>query len=259
MTPNLIKITDNAAHVFAFSYNSLGQKTGMNDPDMGNWTYAYDTRGNLVTQTDARGQTITLIYDPLNRITTKGSADVNLSFSYDAQYQGTLSNLTMNTMTSTFSYDDRLRVTSRTDTIDSNPFTTSYLYDSQNRVISETGPGGKVDYLFNKQGAVGSIPGYINYASYDAFGSLTSRTYANGLIATYTYDPQNHRLASITIPGVQNMTYAYDNVGNIKTINDYQTGKNTILTTTSTSPRSSAKSATSDDSAGTNNSCATAA
>lgn len=52
-------------------YNRAGQKTSMSDPDMGNWSYAYDGAGNLTSQTDARGCTLYMTYDPLYRLTPK--------------------------------------------------------------------------------------------------------------------------------------------------------------------------------------------
>jgi YD repeat-containing protein len=226
---NLVTITDNAGNVFGFAYDSLSHKRGMNDPDMGTWHYEYDNRGNLVGQTDARGEHITLTYDALNRILVKTASNTSETFAYDTQYQGTLANITMGDITIAYTYDERLRPTVITQTIDGTPFTTSYVYDSQNRIISEQGLSA-LDYLYDRQGKVRSIPGYINYASFDAYGSLSSRTYANGLVASYTYDEKTHRLSSIAIPGVQNLSYSYDSVGNIKTINDLQTGKNTMLT-----------------------------
>ena len=42
------------------TYDSLSEKRTMTDPDMGTWTYAYDKAGNLVSQTDAKSQTIPL-------------------------------------------------------------------------------------------------------------------------------------------------------------------------------------------------------
>ena len=53
------------------TYDALGRKTAMVDPDMGQWTYAYDTAGNLITQTDALSQSVLFAYDPLNRLTGK--------------------------------------------------------------------------------------------------------------------------------------------------------------------------------------------
>ncbi|MCI0530231.1 MAG: FG-GAP-like repeat-containing protein, partial [Nitrospira sp.] len=68
---NLLSITDALGNVTTMTYDSLGQKIFMHDPDMGNWTYEYDAVGNLTKQTDAKGQNIYFSYDPLNRVTEK--------------------------------------------------------------------------------------------------------------------------------------------------------------------------------------------
>ncbi len=226
---NLLQITDHEGNEFHFSYDALSRKTGMQDPDMGAWRYAYDTRGNLLRQQDARGSNITLTYDPLNRVTSKNSTDVNQTFSYDTQYEGTLSGTSANNVTLSYNYDERLRVTTLSTTINDDTFTSSYLYDAQDRMISEAGTQ-QVEYVYDRAGLVRAIPGYVTDAQYDAFGALVNRTYANDLVATYTYETATHRLAGINIPGVQGLNYTYDSVGNIKSINDVQTGKNTLLT-----------------------------
>jgi|SRR6266566_114878 len=45
-----------------------GRKTASTDPDLGHWTYAYDTANELVSQTDAKNQTSTFNYDKLGLI-----------------------------------------------------------------------------------------------------------------------------------------------------------------------------------------------
>ncbi|MDD5111665.1 MAG: toxin TcdB middle/N-terminal domain-containing protein, partial [Candidatus Altiarchaeota archaeon] len=45
---DLVNITDNLNNTFRFEYDSLDRMTGLRDPDLGNWTYAYDAAGNLV-------------------------------------------------------------------------------------------------------------------------------------------------------------------------------------------------------------------
>jgi YD repeat-containing protein len=65
----LLSSTDPQGNVMSFSYDGLGRKTGMTDPDMGSWSYRYDDNGNLIGQTDAKGQVISMYYDALNRVT----------------------------------------------------------------------------------------------------------------------------------------------------------------------------------------------
>ena len=67
----LTKVTDAAGNLTTISYDDLGRKTSMTDPDMGSWAYSYDAVGNLVEQTDAKAQVIEFAYDKLNRLTRK--------------------------------------------------------------------------------------------------------------------------------------------------------------------------------------------
>jgi YD repeat-containing protein len=59
------------------TYNVLGQKTDMIDPDMGKWKYGYDLGGNLITQTDALTHSLIFQYDRLNRVTSKWYSDTS--------------------------------------------------------------------------------------------------------------------------------------------------------------------------------------
>ena len=62
----------------------------MDDPDMVNLTYVYDRNGNLTTQTDNKGQVITMTYDTLNRIMSKtySTPDPAVSYVYDTAVNG---------------------------------------------------------------------------------------------------------------------------------------------------------------------------
>jgi YD repeat-containing protein len=70
------------------TYDYGGRKLSMDDPDMGDWSYAYDALGNLLSQTDARECTTSLGYDDLNRLTDKSfsgtcSATHPVNYVYD--------------------------------------------------------------------------------------------------------------------------------------------------------------------------------
>ncbi|MBI4739101.1 RHS repeat protein, partial [Candidatus Woesearchaeota archaeon] len=226
---NLITITDTLGNVFSFTYDSLSRKTAMTDPDLGRWQYAYNTNGNLITQTDARNQTITLAYDVLNRVLRKVYVDngssYNISFGYDKDYYGTLTNISLPNASFSFDYDDRLRVITQRLTVEGVAAPTDFVYDSQDRILSEASSSVDVDYLLNKLGRTKKIPGFINDSRYSAFGSVLNRTFGNNLVASFSYNVQNNRLTNIAIPNVQNLSYTYDSVGNILTINDVTQGK----------------------------------
>ncbi|TQV70787.1 hypothetical protein FKG94_20905 [Exilibacterium tricleocarpae] len=54
-----------------FTYDLLGRKTSMSDPDKGDWEYDYNVFGELIEQRDANGQRTILTYDQLGRQSTR--------------------------------------------------------------------------------------------------------------------------------------------------------------------------------------------
>ena len=123
--------------IIQITYNTLGQKIEMNDPDMGEWSYSYDLNGNLETQTDAKNQTITFSYDELNRLQQKSysTSDPTVYYYYDnlsvANGSGRLDYVTNTNVTTTYNgYDAIGRVLSLTKNISGDQArTTSYIYD----------------------------------------------------------------------------------------------------------------------------------
>ena len=89
----LLTMRDPAANETTWTYDGLGRRLTMRDPDMGgfanrSWSYAYDNSGNLISQTDAKGQTIGMQYDALNRLTLKdlppaGPGEEDVTYHYD--------------------------------------------------------------------------------------------------------------------------------------------------------------------------------
>lgn len=72
---------DSSSHVnpitTTFTYDDLGRKTSMDDPDKGLWHYRYNSLGDLVYQKDANGQVVIKEYDDLGR--TLSSTDYDSS------------------------------------------------------------------------------------------------------------------------------------------------------------------------------------
>lgn len=163
---------------------------------------------------------ITLTYDDLNRIASKNSSDVNISFAYDSQYRGTLANITMGDIVYKYTYDKRLRPVKEEVLIDGSWVTTGMSYDSMDRLVEKRLPSTDLEYLYNKQGKVKQIPGFITDANFNAFGSVLNRSYYNNRITAFTYDSENNRLTRIKTDSLQQLDYTYDNVGNVRSIND---------------------------------------
>jgi RHS repeat-associated protein len=78
-------IQTNAGGAITTIVNDLrGRKTTMADADLGAWAYAYDATGEMVRQTDAKGQVSTMAYDLLGRITQRSENGLTSKFFYDS-------------------------------------------------------------------------------------------------------------------------------------------------------------------------------
>ena len=68
----LKQATDPANNVVSqVTYNVRGMRTQLADMDLGTWNYTPNALGEVVSQTDAKSQTTTFVYDPLGRPTSR--------------------------------------------------------------------------------------------------------------------------------------------------------------------------------------------
>jgi RHS repeat-associated protein len=252
----LTQVQDALGNLTTMGYDTLGRKTTMNDPDMGSWAYAYDPNGNLVRQTDAKGQRICFYYDALDRLTGKHvrtdnscpSSPTNLyaSYGYDSYSWGSYANaIGRRTWTMTANngatiaqyYDARGRVITSDHNINQagvRSFT--YTYDSADRVLTQSYPtfgsfgGETVAYNYDSAWRPthvcisGTSNCYGSVASYSALSQPIQQTFGNGLLQTWNYEnltarPQVIRVGiSGSLGQYFHREYDYDKVGNIKTI-----------------------------------------
>ncbi len=236
----------------SITYDKAGHKTKMVDPDMGTWYYKYDAPGNMIAQVDANGQAINLYYDLLNRLkgktyatTSDGNAyprpdDPNayvISYTYDAGQYGIGKRTGMSANagadTTTWTYDVRGRAINEHKVIDGQPFDTGTSYNDADLPLTVTYPDGEiVSNHYNARMMLDTVSGtdpYISATTYDSAGRMSSRTLGNGVKSGYTFNPwnvQGGRLLNLTTTGpadqttLQNITYTYDAIGNIKSIAD---------------------------------------
>ena len=160
-------------------------------------SYAYDKAGNLLSTTNADGQTTSYVYDDLNRLVQATGPDGNsTSYAYDA-IGNLVSKTTADGATMTYAYDaaDRLTgigypggaVTSYSYDLDGNVLAVSstlsgstqdsFTYDSMDRLTSST-----------VSVAGGS---YTTSYGYDQASNVVSMTYPDGLVVPMTYDFEN--------------------------------------------------------------------
>ncbi len=244
------------------SYDRLGHKVAITDPDLGSWSYGYDSSGRLTRQTDARGQTICFYYDGHGRLVgkhyrtnqacpTPAPATLDVTYAYDVG-PNALGRRTAATVyagatadnTHTWSYDARGRVSAETRTITGAPqpyYTTGYSYDQADRVRQTTYPDGEVvTTAYDGRGRpltlTGSSSGALAAnAAYDAAGRLTTLQLPAGgnLWRTQQYHPwtqQGGGLRYLTVGSAPDLgerlsltNYTYDAVGNLTGLTDGST------------------------------------
>lgn len=76
-TGNAIAIKDAEGNVIQASYDALGRRTQVIDPDAGTRKFTYDGFGETLTETNARNIATTHIYDILGRLTQRTATDAN--------------------------------------------------------------------------------------------------------------------------------------------------------------------------------------
>lgn len=216
----LLTTTNHLGNTTTHSYDSLGRKTKVVDPDLGTRTSRYDRVGNIIATTDAKGIATRFTFDPLNRVTKVDYPnDPDISYVYDEGKVGALSRVTDALGTVAYTYDARLRKTGETRTMDGMTWTTSWAYDPMDRLTSQTYPDGQVTtFSYNGMGKLSAISGILSAIDYNQAGSETRRGYINGLATQFNYYPENFHLKRILTTNIQNFSYEYDYVGNVKKI-----------------------------------------
>jgi RHS repeat-associated protein len=151
------------------------------------------------------------------------STDTDIVYVYDTcvNGKGRLCSMTDAGGTTSYEYTPKGQVKKETKVIDSRTYITQYTYDQNGNMKAMTYPSGKViTYNYTNDRAVSVLNGVANIATnitYKPFGGLSSITYGNGLSSTIGYDTQ-YRLSTLTTSTFQNLTYGYDNNGNITSI-----------------------------------------
>jgi YD repeat-containing protein len=226
----------------------------MTDPDMGYWTYDYDKSGNLISQTDAKSQTITFSYDGLNRIAQKTYPTYNVTYTYDdlaipysigklTKVSDPSGGLTKEDLV--LEYDLMQGVKKGKKKIGTDEAIFEKTYDTAGRVISikylAGTPSEKVysyeydvagNTLYIKDNATGNH--LVDYSDFTAMGQHKIANFPKpnniSVKTTYTYDPPTARLKTlitqklnggIPIETYQDLNYQqFDGKGNLITLID---------------------------------------
>lgn len=241
----LLTTTDNNGNHIIFTYDTLGRKRSVNDPDRGLWSYTYDANGNLQTQTDARNITVTFNYDNLNRITSRtystGKTPVNYTYDNLGIPNGRGKIYSVNNGAATKinnSYDVMGRVLSSSKIIagDADTYTTQFGYDLTSKLKTITYPDNStIGYnYYTGTGLIYNVVDmssgkeYARYSFYEPSGKIGQINHGNGATTRYSYDVWTGRLGAIVSAGPSGQTandyqrkiYKYTLAGDIREIKD---------------------------------------
>lgn len=250
----LTKVTDNSNNITTQTFDMLGRRTVVDNPDTGKTETTYDLASNSIAEVTANlraaNQQIIYSYD-FNRLKTisyPNFPDNNVSYTYGApgasdNRAGRITNVVDQAGNEDRYYGKLGELTKEVRTVvgytGSTPktYTTSYVYDTFGRMQNMTYPDGEVlTYSYDSGGMVRAASGvkegntyhYVNRLEYDKFGQQAFQEDGNGVQTRYTYDPVMDRLSNQVagplivnkqnLGNFENSGYTYDNIGNVTAV-----------------------------------------
>ena len=211
-----MRVEDSVGGDFTFTYDLVGRTTSAASP-FGTVQYGYDPLGRVTTRQVVGQPPVDYDYDPVGNLLKAAMPQATVDFSYDARDQ--LLDITRsNGVATTYEYDPIGRVLSLTHAKDATVLNTqTYEYDA---VGNRTSYATNIAQLLITQPVSNSYDngnrltqsGAKTFA-YDDNGNLTSETGLEGT-TTYSWDARN-RLASLTTPDGQTISFLYDFAGNL--------------------------------------------
>jgi YD repeat-containing protein len=254
----LVSVRDADNKLWTYGYNAVGSLTSVTSPDgagnrswvrtstshdlvasethpeSGTTTYTYDAAGMLSTKTDANGVTLTYGYDGDDRLVSVTGDGVITTIAYEP---GSNNRKTVRSgnVYAEFDYDAATgRLVNRHDTIEGAAFDTHFEYDENDNLLRLHYPSGRrIQYVYNAENQVLSVfniktgQAYAAGFDYHASGGVRSYQAGNGVSTSVGYDANRYWVTSIQA-GPMQLTYGYDNVGNITNVIDAHMGNQTF-------------------------------
>jgi RHS repeat-associated protein len=218
-------------------YDELNRLVESIDPLKHSTKYSYDLAGNRKQILDRRGTTWTYQYYPnylVKRLELRGADGTGYDAEYTYDAVGNRQEVRDSANIIRYNYEDGLyqadplnRLNSVERSFDGAAYRTDYRYDKAGLLTGIRYPEAKdwLKYNYNEWNQLQEVVGFTatNGMTYDANGSLSSMTYANGATASYSYDT-NHRVKDyqVTLAGsnILEQHFTYDGCNNITAINE---------------------------------------
>ncbi|MEW6337014.1 MAG: S-layer homology domain-containing protein, partial [Acidobacteriota bacterium] len=243
----LVKVTDADGQATTYQYNGYNLLSAIQAPlakgnrgftyygnlllntethqESGTTSYTYDGLGNLTRKTSHNGDIEDFTYDRAGRVLQHSFVGTINAFTWDGASQRTQMSNANGTFY--FAYDGNKNLTSKQSCRSGLPCVTeTFAYDTRDRLQTATYPSGrKVTYVYDDRDwvtAVQSSSGGSHYATNitrHVTGAIDQITLGNGKVTSYGLDSR-HRIDSISLPGVLNLSLDYDDVNNLTVWDD---------------------------------------
>jgi len=171
--------------------------------------FTYNARSQMTKVKDALNQEYTFTYDPRGHVLSQTRNSSTMSYGYDNAYNRT-SRTDYNGNVTTYSYDDLNRLTAIAYTGSSDY--ASYTYDDLSRLLSAENQNGTVEFTYNNRGLLASETDVFSHLleySYDPVGNRTGFDLDSITQTAYAYDNAD-RLTTLTDEVSNNFTFVYD-------------------------------------------------
>jgi RHS repeat-associated protein len=227
---NLKLLVDKANDRLTATYDNLGRKTSVDDPDRGAWSYTWDGLSRLETQTDARSFKTRLTYDGIGRLRQRyvqvpgQTENPEAIWQYDSNGRlGVLDSMIgLDNFHRDYLYDPLLRPFKVTTSIPAGPawdahtFSIEYGYDrNYGRLKAMRYPSDELVALdydsrgyalgetpLNASDLTRSSPAYRRVTAMSERGQVTSQTLGNGIVETTSYDSSTGMALSLNANGL---------------------------------------------------------
>lgn len=234
------QVLDSAGNTLQSStYNLRGMLTQRADMDMGTWNFTPNALGEVVSQTDAKSQTTTFVFDKLGRLTSRGETEGTSTWTWGTSATsnniGRLASVSGPGYSETYTYDSLGRPLITSISADTT-YQIDYTYNGLGLLDTLTYPTSTSSYRLKikheyQNGQLKRIrecatstctsfgTSYWTAVDTNARHQLEQETLGNGLTSTRTHDAVTGWRESIqtgTSAVVQNLVYEWDLVGNLK-------------------------------------------